>query len=331
MIRSSAPGRCGIVGNPTDGYGGTVVASSLAERAVVEIEPHDRIEIDVCGAHATIGSEADLALEKSYTDVARAVLLRHLAAVREHKFRLKAWTSVPTESGLAGSTAMLIAILGAVQRMLGLQQNPYEIAETARIIEFHTLDVVCGFQDQHMAVFGGLNLMDFRGKEPHSARHPYGVVEPLVPLLVAPDRLPLVLAATGLKRHSGSVHASPRERWIQGDPAIVRGYEAIAGLAHEAKKALIRSNWAHLGELMNENHEIARELGGSGDANERLIACALDAGAWGAKLAGAGKGGTIIAVHEDPEYLCRRLTDAGAVRVMPVRPSAGLTVEGEPF
>ena len=60
-------------------------------------------------------------------------------------------------------------------------------------------------------------------------------------------------------------------------------------------------DWPLLGRLMNENHAIQRDLGGSGESNERLIAAARGAGALGAKLAGAGDGGTIIALWPWPD------------------------------
>lgn len=328
MIRSSAPGRCGLVGNPTDGYGGTVISSSLSERATVEIIAADDIVLEICGYRESLSGPQDLALNGSYADVAKAVFTMFPAAVSERKFHLKADTTVPVQAGLAGSTTMLIAILGAVLRMLEIPLNPYQIAETARLIEFDIMNVVCGFQDQYMVVFGGLNYMDFRGKEPPQKPDPVlATVENLYPHL--PQDLPLILANTGVQRNSGSVHKGLRERWMDGEPAVVDGYLRCAELAREGKKALLDADWGCVGEAMNENHAIQRDLGGSGEQNEALIKAALDAGALGAKLAGAGKGGTIIALHEDPDHAERALQAAGAVRTIRVRPSEGLVVEGE--
>jgi galactokinase/mevalonate kinase-like predicted kinase len=343
MIRASAPGRCGVVGNPTDGYGGTVISASLAQRAVVEIRPAEQgITLEICGHTEQVRGPDDLALNGNYADVAKAVL-QFLDDALQRSFTLRGTTTVPVQAGLAGSTAMLTAILGAVLRLLEIRLNPYQVAETERHIEFNILNCVCGFQDQYMAVFGGLNYLDFRGKDPHAAGDlVFGTVERLEPRTSAPftapierplepgrAQLPLLLANTGLQRHSGRVHQGPRERWIAGDPAVVSGYERIAALAREAKKALLDDDWVCVGEAMNENHVIQRDLGGSGEANERLIRAALEAGARGAKLAGAGKGGTIIAVHEDLPYLARKLEDAGATHVLPVLPSEGLVVEGQ--
>ncbi len=326
MIRASAPGRCGLVGNPTDGYGGTVLSSSLSERATVEILPAEDLRIDVCGCEESISHRGDLALNGSYTDVAKAVFTLFDEVVASQRFHLRARTTIPMHAGLAGSTAMLTAILGATLRLLDVRLNPYEIAETVRHIEFNLMHCVCGFQDQYMTVFGGVKCVDFRDKAPTTSGEPvYCTVEPLEPFL---GDLPLLLASTGVERHSGTVHQGFRERWIEGDHEVRDGYLRIARLAREAKKALLAGDWECVGAAMNENHAIQRNLGGSGEANELLISAALDAGALGAKLAGAGHGGTIIAVHEDLGYLERRLQEAGAARTLRVVPSEGLVVEG---
>jgi mevalonate kinase len=95
------------------------------------------------------------------------------------------------------------------------------------------------------------------------------------------------------------------------------------------KKALVTEDWAGLGRLMNENHAIQRDLGGSGESNERLIAAALDAGAPGAKLAGAGDGGTIIALWpwSDMTPLEQALRAAGASALYPLQVTSGVCAE----
>jgi len=333
MIESSAPGRCGILGNPTDGYGGTVISSALAERATVRVSPlpPGRFEATICGHSRAFAGPGDLALDGGFCDVAAAVLTRFPEALAGAGCRLEAATTVPVQAGLAGSTTMLVAILGAVLRLLGRDLHPYALAETAREIEFNVMGVTCGFHDQYLAAFGGLACVDFRGKaprpgEPVRVEDLYATVEPLTHR-VGP--LPLLLANTGVARVSGSVHSPLRERWLAGDDEVVGGYERCAQLAREGKAALLAGDWPAFGAAMNENHAIQRDLGGSGEANERLIAAALAAGALGAKLAGAGKGGTIIALHEDLDHLADRLREAGAARLLRVAPSAGLTVTGE--
>jgi mevalonate kinase len=79
--------------------------------------------------------------------------------------------------------------------------------------------------------------------------------------------------------------------------------------------------------LMNQNHAIVRDLGGSGEANEAMIAAALASGASAAKLAGAGGGGTILALTHNREKTVAALVEAGAEAILFPEPQAGLTVE----
>jgi len=72
---------------------------------------------------------------------------------------------------------------------------------------------------------------------------------------------------------------------------------------------------------MNQNHGIQQDLGASGKENDRLIEIALKNGALGAKLAGAGGGGTIIALHPKPDKMIKELERAGADRILFLDPS----------
>jgi galactokinase/mevalonate kinase-like predicted kinase len=324
---ASAPGRCGIIGNPTDMYGGSVISCSTRERAYVTVEPADELILEADQGPVVIRQRADLQLKGDHVDILRAVI------AHQRYFRLKArircWSEIPFAAGLSGSTALLVAALRAMMAFYGQQLPPHHFAECARSIELNYLGVVCGYQDHYMATFGGLNYMDFRDKEFYRevGSEPYATIEPLVPHVQHLPALPFILANTGVQHHSGAVHKPIRERWLEGDREVVDGYVRIGKLAREGKKALLSADWKLLGELMNENHDIQRRLGGSGPENERLIEAALRAGAYGAKLAGAGQGGTIIAVHPEPQSLERALQAAGARRLLYPLPSEGVRLE----
>jgi galactokinase/mevalonate kinase-like predicted kinase len=222
---------------------------------------------------------------------------------------------------------MVVAGLHAALTYACTTHGRHHFAELARSIELNYMGVVCGYQDQYMATFGGINYMDFRDKEFYREvmGEPYATIEPLGPHV---DQLPFILANTGVAHHSGAVHKPIRERWLEGDREVVEAYVRIGKLAREGKKALLIENWRLLGDLMNENHDIQRRLGGSGPENERLIEAALEAGALGAKLAGAGQGGTIIALDPDPRRLEPALLAAGARRFLYPSPSDGVRLEG---
>ena len=330
MIQASAPGRCGLIGNPTDMYGGTVISCSTRERARCSLSYDvDSLMITVSGQTQALETLDDLVLRPGdYLNVARAALSAlEIDPAATTPFHLSAQTEVPMQAGLAGSTAILACITGALLAHLGLTLSPYEAAELVRKIEYDVLGIVCGFQDHYMAVFGGLNCLDFRGKDSaqiQDSETPFGSVESLSPYI---DNLPLVLAHTGVRHHSGSVHTSPRERWLRGDREVVDGYTEIGTLARRGKRALLSGDWDTLATLMNRNHAIVRDLGGSGDANEKLISAALTGGASGAKLAGAGGGGTILALTHDRARTVAALKAAGAEAILFPEPMRGLTIE----
>lgn len=325
-LTCSAPGRCGIIGNPTDMYGGTVLSCSVPLRASVTITPAPRLLLETNGQQCEIRSEDDLRPHQDRFDIARAILdYLHLPDLA---CRVEYGSEIPLRSGLAGSTALTVAMLRALLEWLGIRLNLYQLAERARYIELNYLLVVCGYQDAYMTTFGGLNYMDYRGKQFYRRAEAelYATIEPLGGYVPA---LPFILGYTGVEHSSHAVHKPLRERWLEGDQAVVQGYERITEIARMGKKALIEGDWPALGRLMDENHAIQRDLGGSGESNEVLIAAAREAGALGAKLAGAGDGGTIIALWpwKDSAPLEEALCRAGACAIYRPQSVPGVTLE----
>jgi len=327
MILATSPGRAGIVGNPTDMYGGSVVSCSIAERAYCRLGTAEEMVFRIDSDILRVTGRDQLALDGGRFDLMKAgVTALDIDPASAEPFSLEIWTEIPEQAGLAGSTALLAAIMGCLFEHYEMRLSPYLIAEKVRRTEWDVMHITCGYQDHYMTVFGGLNFMDFRGKEMMRMDddEPFATIEPLGRYR---DQLPMLLAHTGVKRFSGGVHKNIRERWLEGDREVIEAYERAAHLGRLGKKALLAGDWELLAKLMNENHAIQRDLGGSGDANEHLIKAALESGALGAKLAGAGRGGTIIALGMDLERLGAGLSDAGAEKILRLKPSDGLTVE----
>jgi len=324
ILRCSAPGRCGIIGNPTDMYGGSVISCTIDRRAVVTIEPASSLQLCTNGQTLTIKNNNDLLLNDDLFDVGRAVL--DYLGGEDLRCRISYQTEIPVKAGVSGSTALTVALLYGLLRFKGKDYHLYRVAELARHIELNHLRIVCGYQDAYMCTFGGLNYMDFRGKQFYreASEELYATIEPLQNYVPS---LPMVLAHTGVAHLSGAVHKPLRERWLEGDPIVRNAYEEIASLAREGKKALLAGDWPRLGHLMNQNHTIQRDLGGSGESNERYIRIALDHGALGAKLAGAGNGGTIIALCPEPEPVKNALQAAGSDLVFIPTPCEGVRLD----
>lgn len=326
-IRYSAPGRAGIIGNPSDMYGGTVISCAIPLRARCTLEPSAQLTFQSRERALTPDT---LELQSDEFDVCRVALRALGFSPESAQFALRIETDIPTQAGLAGSSALLTAIVACLLRYREKAlPTPHQLAEQVRRIEAKELRVTCGYQDFYMAVFGGLTLMEFRDKERlgEDPNEPLATVEALESYLQG-VALPLWLATTGGKRFSGAVHANLRARWEAGDPAVAEGMRRIGRLAREAKVALLTRDWRHLAHLMNENYTIIRELGGSGEALDQLVQVALENGALGAKLAGAGgTGGTVIVLTLQPERTLPALREV-AEQIIPVAPHAPGLIAG---
>lgn len=297
VFEASAPGRCGIIGNPSDIYGGNVLSCTIPARAVCRL---------------TFGSDSRKPEDTRLWD---AVSSRFPV---EEPVTVEWETSVPRSSGLSGSTAIVQATLAAVLAAKGCPPNlssdegRTQFAELARDIEINSAGIKGGYQDAYVIAHGGLRLMRFAGKHPDLAG-PNGVAEPID----AP--LPFLLITTGVERLSGSVHGPMIERWLAGERLVVESMERITELGLQGAEALVYGNFAELGAMMDENHRLVAALGGSGDAIDALIQRCKAHGALGAKLAGAGLGGTVIALTDDSSDLESKLRSDGYTRFL--RPS----------
>ncbi|MCW5942788.1 MAG: hypothetical protein KIS66_11180 [Fimbriimonadaceae bacterium] len=293
-VSASAPGRCGIVGNPSDIYGGFVVSCSVPDRAVCRLEP---VAEDV------------LPEDRLLWDAATA---RYPAS----GVRVMWETAIPRSQGLSGSTALLAATLVCLRSVhgnppdLGSVEGRTAFGEELRDVECVQAGIVGGYQDSQMIAHGGLQAMDFAGKHPAHPGPPPRVTA------LEPPSLPFLLVSTGVERLSGSVHGPIRERWLRGDREVVDRMNRVTELGRLGARALQNGDWPALGEAMTENHALVAALGGSGEAIDALIAACRAEGAVAAKLAGAGLGGTVIALTENPEDLEARLRRRGYARFL---------------
>lgn len=126
---------------------------------------------------------------------------------------------------------------------------------------------------------------------------------------VDPPPLRLVIGVTGVKPNTGVVVAAVADR-VQKDPRAKDAVRRIGAVVLEALDALGACDLQATGKLMEENHELLRTLGVSTPALERLLA-AVRPHALGAKITGAGAGGSIIALTERPTDAARAIEAAG--------------------
>ncbi len=201
--------------------------------------------------------------------------------------------SLPLGAGLGGSAALSVALVRAAAVARGADWPAARVRELAHELERVFHGTPSGLDDM-VATHGGLCL--FR-RDGLATGTPAGA-EPLSPQAARlPWALPaLVVGQTGVPRATRDMVASVRRRWEAGRAATERQFERIEGCLRRGLEALRVRDLAALGAAMLENQACLGELGVSIPEIERMVSLALEAGALGAKLTGAGGGGGVIAL-----------------------------------
>ncbi|MDQ2676670.1 MAG: hypothetical protein M3Y34_07650, partial [Actinomycetota bacterium] len=219
IARAEAPARTGLVGNPSDLFGGALVGLAIDEMsAEVVAEPSLEVQLVAGGEQQSFESLAGLA---TAARPAGPLALLWAAAKRyavdrpEHgdarvELRLER-TTIPEGVGLAGSSAIVIAALRALGRLFGDEISDPDLPSAALAAERDELGIAAGLGDRVVQVYGGLVYLDL-------ARVGGPRVEPL-----DARRIPDVYVAwrPDAPTHSGEVHRGMRERYAAGDPAAV--------------------------------------------------------------------------------------------------------------
>ena len=155
------------------------------------------------------------------------------------------------------------------------------------------------------------------------------------PVAVRPG-LRLVIGDTGVRAATAEVNGRVR-RWLAERPAArMRYFECVGALSRAALAPLAAGDWPALGQLMTLNQMVLEKIGVSSPELERLIEAALGAGANGAKLAGSGGGGIMIALAGDEPgaraAIAAAIAAAGGRPLTPALavPGAGLVAAADP-
>lgn len=222
-------------------------------------------------------------------------------------------SNAPAGSGLGTSSAMGVALLGALARLKGRVMLRHELAELASVIEREELHIKGGKQDYYGAVLGGFNYMEFRGEEVKCAS------VDLPHDLVCELQKNLVLCYTGKSRLSGDIHTHVTDAFTRGEKGTVDAIESLKQITVQMKGALMRGDLTGFAKLVDQNWQQQKRLHPSvtNEQIDSLFEIAYKSGAVGGKACGAGGGGcAMFYAAPDTEHLVRAaLQEAGATIV----------------
>ena len=283
-----APARASLAGNPSDGYGGAVLAVTLdVWAAEAWAEPAPRLAVSPASALV------QASVERFGAEVAPAA---RATAVR--------WrSSIPREVGLASSSALVIATLRALCGLWDVELDPDRLAALALAVELEDLGIQAGPQDRVAQAYGGLTFMDFSGPGEYERLDP----QLLPPLLVAwrPE-------AGG---HSGATHADLRNRHASGDRAVGETIQELGQAARQARAALLDGDLSRFAEMMDTTLDLRRRILELDPRCLEMIEAVRRCGAGGNYT---GSGGAIVVACREPDQRSlaeRALRDVGAMTI----------------
>lgn len=215
---------------------------------------------------------------------------------------------IPAGTGLGSSGSFTTALLKALH---GLKRNlvhPRELAEQACHIEIDLLKEPIGKQDQYIAAYGGVTCFHFR-KDGSVEAAPLRIDEEIKHNLEDS----LVMFFTGYSRKAGSILKEQDEKTKKADTDMVQNLHFVKDLGFRSQKALEQGDLEGFGRLMDEHwqHKKRRSGGMSNPRIDEWYELAMQSGATGGKLIGAGGGGFLLFHAKDKTRLRHAMIQAG--------------------
>ncbi|MCL9813942.1 mevalonate kinase [Natranaeroarchaeum aerophilus] len=300
MTTSSAPGKIYLFGEHAVVYGEPAVPCAIERRARVTVEQredsHLRVHADdlsLDGFTVEYSGATDAAPDIDVSESLIQAAMGYVdAAVRQARdaadapdagFDITIESDIPLGAGLGSSAAVTVAGIDAATRELCVELEAEEIADRAFQAEYEVQEGQASRADTFCSAMGGAVRVE--GDDCRA--------------IDAPD-LPIVVGFDGGAGDTGELVAGVRElRETYGFAANT--VAAIGDIVREGERSLAEGDIERLGELMDFNHGLLEALGVSSRSLDNMVWAARDAGAYGAKLTGAGGGGCIVALDDSEE------------------------------
>jgi len=331
IIEATAPTRVDLAGGTIDIWPLYLFHPHAATvNFAISLYAHCRIETRDDGRIMLESRDRGLSFEIDLDGVAALVHEERLELISKlvHFFRPDTGFNLITESqapagaGLGGSSALAIACIGALNRLVGNRYDERRLITIAANIETTVIRVPAGFQDYYGALYGGANCIHFRAD---------GIEREELRIDAAALESRLVICYTGEPRLSGINNWEMFKTHIEGDKVIFQLFEGIRDSAQRMRSALAANDWPEVSAVMSAAYPNRKRLAPNITTPhmERLVEIALKNGAEAAKVCGAGGGGCIafLCAEGAKESVSRALAAEEGAEVLQWKFAAeGLTV-----
>jgi D-glycero-alpha-D-manno-heptose-7-phosphate kinase len=299
IVRSKAPLRIGLAGGGTDVspysdiYGGAILNATIDLYAYASLEPltNGKIEFCIDGTDKCISLESKNNLElvegfELFIGVYNRIVKQFNTGPLS--FRLTSHIEAPQGSGLGTSSTIVVSLVGAFVEWLKLPLGKYDIAHLAYEIERIDLNMSGGRQDQYAATFGGINYMEFLAND-------NVIVNPLQlkPEVINELEFSLLLYFTETQRMSATIINEQVKNVNEKNTKSVGAMHNLKEQSHQMKDALLRGELNKIGEILHFGWQNKKQMAHSisNSLIDSIYFKALENGATGGKISGAGGGG----------------------------------------
>jgi D-glycero-alpha-D-manno-heptose-7-phosphate kinase len=289
MIISKTPMRMSFFGGGTDfpeffnEHGGSVISTTFDKYCHVNVR-----ELPDYFDYKTYLSYAKIEKVNSVDEIQHPAIRNAMKWLSLEKVCLNYDADLPAKTGLGTSSAFSVGLLNALYTMQGITKSKRELADDAIHLERVLCDEDGGIQDQIAASFGGFNRIDF-------SRDGY-TVRPIDFSEKRKNELNdnLMLFFTGLSRYSFQIQKTTKMMLGKRTSELLK----IRDMVDTAEKILIDGNRSldDFGMLLNETWQLKKSISHEISTNiiDSVYEKAMDAGALGGKLLGAGGGGCLL-------------------------------------
>ena len=301
IIQSSAPTRVDLAGGTIDipplflfHEGAATVNFAVSLLATCRIETRDDSKIFLESVDRGVKFETSLDQIGDLKDEPRLELLSKLVYFfkPDTGFNMITESQAPAGAGLAGSSTLNIACIGALNKLVGDRYPPERFIPIAAAIECQVIRVPTGYQDYYSAQYGGASCIHFG---------PAGIEREALDVDIEMLERRVVVCFTGEPRNSGTNNWEITKRHIDGDRELFEIFDGIRDTSIATREALLRSDWDAIGEILARAHPQRKRLSPhiTTPQMDMLINKALGSGAIAPKVCGAGGGGCIAFYCED--------------------------------
>ena len=319
-VAASAPGKLVLFGDHAAVYGKPCLVTAVDLRFYATVVSIDEAYIHISTPAMRSQAETYRVAVKNLSARNRPetafveAALKQLLKNQDLRSGLKIFTEGPqTTYGLGSSSAITVAIIKATATHFGIELNQRELFDMAYAAVLDVQGAGSGV-DLAAAVCGG-TVYYVKG----------GAVMERLPI----DDLPIVIGYSGEKVSTTNlIHQVASLRAHQPD-LINPILDLIGRIAIRARDYIVESNWSAVGELMNIHQGLLDSLGVNVLTLSNLIFAAREAGAWGAKLSGAGGGDCMFALAPETDHpaIGLALQDAGGLPVKIAANAPGVRLE----